>query len=262
MLLKTVSNLMADLNVVSNLEYFMLPRTSSHIFGAKNAVRHGRQMRMRESQIVWTQNGWSQMIHEGTEDTQETKTQNSNSAGHLRRVCCMPLNLLDWITDNTEKREKQTRRNSDFWYLLECICVHMQRKSSIVHEMIFEIILKHSLLTYQLPNLYSVSLPNDIVPKNKNLVDCLSDDINFETWEKLADMGMLKLLFYMAIQNKIKPTDHARDKFSNVYVLCKDHLKWFYSTSKPLTFMQYFCSNLCKILPFEWDSNFGHANVF
>lgn len=57
---------------------------------------------------------------------------------------------------------------------------------------------------------------------------------------------MLTLLFYMAIQNKIKPTDHARDKFSNVYVLCKDHLKWFYSTSKPLTFMQYFCSNLYK----------------
>ena len=48
---------MADLNVVSNLEYFMLSRTSSHIFGAKNTVRQGRQMRMRESQIVWTQNG-------------------------------------------------------------------------------------------------------------------------------------------------------------------------------------------------------------
>ena len=36
MVLKTVSSLMADLNVVSNPEFFMFFRTSSYIFGAKN----------------------------------------------------------------------------------------------------------------------------------------------------------------------------------------------------------------------------------
>ena len=120
MLLKTVSNLMADLNVVSNLEYFMLPRTSSHIFGAKNAVRHGRQMRMRESQIVWTQNGWSQMIHEGTEDTQETKTQNSNSAGHLYAF------EFTWL-DNGQHRKKGKADQEKLWFLIFIgmyLCTH------------------------------------------------------------------------------------------------------------------------------------------
>ena len=55
----------------------------------------------------------------------------------------------------------------------------------------------------------------------------------------------------MENKNKKKTTDHARDKFSNVFILCKDHLKWFYSTSTPLTFMQYLCSNLCKAILFE-----------
>ena len=34
--LKTVSSLMSDCNVVSNPEFFMLFRTSSHMFCAKN----------------------------------------------------------------------------------------------------------------------------------------------------------------------------------------------------------------------------------
>lgn len=94
-------------------------------------------------------------------------------------------------------------------------------------------------------------LPYDIFLKNKNLVECLSDEMNFETWEKLPDMGMLKSHCNMENKNKKKTTDHARDKFSNVFILCKDHLKWFYSTSTPLTFMQYICSNLCKAILFE-----------
>ena len=36
MVLKMVSSLMADWNVVSNPEFFMLFRTSSHIFSVKN----------------------------------------------------------------------------------------------------------------------------------------------------------------------------------------------------------------------------------
>lgn len=40
-------------------------------------------------------------------------------------------------------------------------------------------------------------------------------------------MGMLKLYCNMANQNKIKTTDHARDKFSSVFILCKDHLNGF-----------------------------------
>ena len=35
-ILKTLSSLMADWNVVSNPEFFMLFRTSSHIFSVKN----------------------------------------------------------------------------------------------------------------------------------------------------------------------------------------------------------------------------------
>ena len=58
-------------------------------------------------------------------------------------------------------------------------------------------------------------------------------------------MGMLKLYCNMANQNKIKTTDHARDKFSSVFILCKEYFN-FYSISTPLTFMQYFCSNLYK----------------
>ena len=100
---------------------------------------------------------------------------------------------------------------------------------------------------------------NDIVPKNKNLVGCLSDDINFETWEKLAGMGMLKLLFYMAIQNKIKATDHARDKFSNVYVLYKDHLNgfiqqvhlWLLCNTFVLIYAKYYHLNETQILVME-----------
>ena len=65
---------MADLNVVSNLDFFMLPHTSSHTFGAKNTVRHVRHMRKRESQIVWTQHTRRQVIHNDIEDKQETKT--------------------------------------------------------------------------------------------------------------------------------------------------------------------------------------------
>ena len=70
-----LSNLIADLNVVSYLEFFMLSPTSSHIFfGAKNTVKHVRQIRKRISQIVLTQNARRQMIHEDKEDKQKTKT--------------------------------------------------------------------------------------------------------------------------------------------------------------------------------------------
>lgn len=31
----------------------------------------------------------------------------------------------------------------------------------------------------------------------------------------------------MANQNKIKTTDHARDKFSSVFILCKEYLNGF-----------------------------------
>ena len=55
-------------------------------------------------------------------------------------------------------------------------------------------------------------------------------------------MGMLKFHYNKASQNKIKATDHARDKFTNVFILCKNHFKWFYLTSIPLTFMHYFYS--------------------
>ena len=34
-------------------------------------------------------------------------------------------------------------------------------------------------------------------------------------------MGMLKFYCNMANQNKIKTADHARDKFSSVFILCK-----------------------------------------
>ena len=69
-----------------------------------------------------------------------------------------------------------------------------------------------------------MSLPYDIVLKNKNLVECLSD---FETWVKLTDMGMLKFYCNMANQNKIKTADHARDKYFQCVYIVQDHLNGF-----------------------------------